>query len=149
MAQMDVILTPGQRVRVCISSMLEELAEERAAARRAVRRLHLVPVWYESGARPPPPRACPAYLQQGQVFAGICGRRDGWVAPGMEISGLEGEFRLGAGKPMLPYLKRPAPGQEPRLTAMIDRIRAAGTVSCRAFATSRELERLLAGGCVE
>jgi class 3 adenylate cyclase len=37
-----------------------------------------------------------------------------------------------------------APDQEPRLTAMIDGIRAAGTVSYRAFATPRELERLLA-----
>jgi hypothetical protein len=64
-----VILTPDQRVRVFISSTLEELAAERAAARRAITRLHLVPVWYESGARPHPPlvrhvdvagqRACP------------------------------------------------------------------------------------------
>ena len=44
------ILTPDQRVRVFISSTLQELAEERAAARRAIRRLHLAPVWYESGA---------------------------------------------------------------------------------------------------
>jgi hypothetical protein len=51
-----VILTPDQRVRVFISSTLEELAEERAAARRAIRRLHLVPVWFESGARPHPPQ---------------------------------------------------------------------------------------------
>jgi hypothetical protein len=42
----DVILTPDQRVRVFISSTLEELAPERAAARRAIARLHLVPVWY-------------------------------------------------------------------------------------------------------
>jgi hypothetical protein len=40
-----VILTPDQRVRVFISSTLEELAEERAAALRAIRRLHLLPVW--------------------------------------------------------------------------------------------------------
>jgi hypothetical protein len=40
-----VILTPDQRVRVFISSTLGELAEERAAARRAIARLHLVPVW--------------------------------------------------------------------------------------------------------
>src|SRR5688500_7241178 len=52
-----VILTPDQRVRVFISSTLEELAEERAAARRAIRRLHLVPVWYESGAPPHPPQS--------------------------------------------------------------------------------------------
>ena len=139
-----VILTPDQRVRVFISSTLEELAAERAAARRAIARLHLVPVWYESGARPHPPRPMyRAYLAQSQVFVGIYWQRYGWVAPGMEISGLEDEYRLAAGKPMLLYLKRPAPGQEPRLAAMIDGIRAAGTVSYRTFATARELERLL------
>src|SRR5215469_13113014 len=62
----------------------------------------------------------------------------------MDISGLEDEYRLAAGKPMLLYVKRPAPDREPRLRAMIDGIRAAGTVSYRAFATPRELERLLA-----
>ncbi|HXZ75555.1 MAG TPA: DUF4062 domain-containing protein [Streptosporangiaceae bacterium] len=145
MAETDVILTPDQRVRVFISSTLGELAEERAAARRAIRRLHLVPVWYESGARPHPPRPMyRAYLEQSQVFVGIYWQRYGWIAPGMDISGLEDEYRLAAGKPMLLYLKRPAPGQEPRLAAMIDDIRAAGTVSYRTFTTPRELERLLA-----
>jgi predicted ATPase/class 3 adenylate cyclase len=145
MAETDVILTPDQRVRVFISSTLEELAEEQVAARRAIRRLHLVPVWYESGARPHPPRSMyRAYLEQSQVFVGIYWQRYGWVAPGMEISGLEDEYHLAAGKPMLLYLKRPAPRQEPRLTEMIDGIRAAGTVSYRTFATARELERLLA-----
>ena len=145
MAKTDVILTPDQRVRVFISSTLEELAPERAAARRAIARLHLVPVWYESGARPHPPRNMyRAYLAQSQVFVGIYWQRYGWVAPGMEISGLEDEYRLAAGKPMLLYVKRPAPDQEPRLTAMIEGIRAAGAVSYRAFATPRELERLLA-----
>src|SRR5436190_10657469 len=145
MAEPDVILTPDQRVRVFISSTLEELAAERAAARRAIARLHLVPVWYESGARPHPPRSMyRAYLKQSQVFVGIYWQRYGWVAPGMEISGLEDEYRLAAGKPMLLYLKHPAPTQEPRLTAMIDSTRAVGTVSYRTFATPRELERLLA-----
>ena len=145
--QAEVILTPDQRVRVFISSTLEELAAERVAARRAIARLHLVPVWYESGARPHPPRSMyRAYLAQSQVFVGIYWQRYGWVAPGMEISGLEDEYRLAAaaGKPMLLYLKRPAPGQEPRLAAMIEGIRAAGTVSYRTFGTPRELERLLA-----
>ena len=41
-AQMDVILTPGRWVAVFICSMLEDLAAELAAARRAVRRLRLV-----------------------------------------------------------------------------------------------------------
>ena len=139
-----VILTPDQRVRVFISSTLEELAEERAAALRAIRRLHLVPVWFESGARPHPPQSMyRAYLEQSQIFVGIYWQRYGWVGPGMEISGLEDEFRLAAGKPMLLYLKRPAPDQEPGLTAMIEGIRSAGAVSYRHFATARELERLL------
>jgi Domain of unknown function (DUF4062) len=129
---------------VFISSTLEELAEERAAALRAIRRLHLVPVWFESGARPHPPQSMyRAYLEQSQIFVGIYWQRYGWVGPGMEISGLEDESRLAAGKPMLLYLKRPAPDQEPGLTAMIDGIRSAGTVSYRNFATARELERLL------
>jgi Domain of unknown function (DUF4062) len=82
--QPGVILTPDQRVRVFISSTLEELAAERAAARRAIRRLHLVPVWYESGARPHPPRRMyGAYLAQSQIFwVGIYCQRYGWVAPG-------------------------------------------------------------------
>jgi hypothetical protein len=40
--RVDVILTPDQRVRVFISSTMGELAAERAAARRAIARLHLV-----------------------------------------------------------------------------------------------------------
>jgi hypothetical protein len=77
---------------------------------------------------------------------GIYWQRYGWVAPGMEISGLEDEYRLAAaaGMPMLLYLKRPAPDIEPRLTAFLDSIRAAGAVSYRTFATPKELERLLA-----
>src|SRR5262249_16949995 len=92
-----------------------------------------------------PPRSMyRAYLAQSQVFVGIYWQRYGWVAPGMEISGLEDEFQLAAGMPMLLYLKRPAPEQEPRLAAMLDGIRAAGTVSYRTFATAKELERRLA-----
>src|SRR6516165_713791 len=144
LADRNVILTPDQRVRVFISSTMQELAEERAAARRAVRRLHLVPVLYESGARPHPPRSMyRAYLAQSQVFVGIYWQRYGWVAPGMDISGLEDEYRLAAGKPMLLYLKRPAPDQEPRMKAFLDSVRAAGAVSYRSSPRPRELERLL------
>jgi hypothetical protein len=72
-------------------------------------------VWYESGARPHPPRSMyQAYLKQSQIFVGIYLQRYGWIGPGMEISGLEDEYRLAAGMPMLLYLKRPAPGQGAR-----------------------------------
>jgi class 3 adenylate cyclase len=62
----------------------------------------------------------------------------------MQVSGLEDELRLAEVKPMLLYLKRPAPDIEPRLTAFLDSIRAAGAVSYRTFATPKELGRLLA-----
>src|SRR5215213_4876027 len=45
------------------------------------------------------------------------------------------------GRPTRLYLKRPAPDQEPGLTAMIDAI--SDTVSYRQFATAKELEPLL------
>ena len=64
-----VILTPDQRIRVFISSTLEELASERVAARRAIQRLRLVPVWYESGARPHPPAS--AATIQGAAEANV------------------------------------------------------------------------------
>ena len=46
-----VIATPDRRLRVFVSSTLEELAVERAAVRAAVRRLHLTPVMFDLGAR--------------------------------------------------------------------------------------------------
>ena len=56
MAEPDVIRTPDQRVRVFVSSALGELAAERQAVRDAVNSLRLVPVMFELGARPYPPR---------------------------------------------------------------------------------------------
>jgi len=52
-------LTPDRRVRVFISSTLQELATERKAARDAVTRLRLTPVMFELGARPHPREAGP------------------------------------------------------------------------------------------
>jgi hypothetical protein len=64
-----MILTPDQRLRLFVSSTLEEPPGERVAARRAIQRLRPAPVWYESGARPGPPRSMyRAYLEQSQVF---------------------------------------------------------------------------------
>jgi hypothetical protein len=56
MSEADVVHTPDQRLRVFVSSTLEELAAERRAVRDAVTRLRLVPVMFELGARPHPPR---------------------------------------------------------------------------------------------
>ena len=49
-------------------------------------------------------------------------QRYGWVAPDMEISGLEDEYVLSAGMPRLVYVKRPAPDMEPRLAEMLARL---------------------------
>ena len=88
MAGPDVIRTPDQRVRVFVSSTLGELAAERQAVRDAVTRLRLVPVLFELGARPHPPRPVyRAYLAQSQVFVGIYWQSYGWVAPGEQVPG--------------------------------------------------------------
>jgi Domain of unknown function (DUF4062) len=120
-----VIRTPDQRVRVFVSSTLDELAPERAAAREAITQLRLTPVLFESGARPYPPRALyRAYLGQSDIFIGLYWQRYGWVAPTMQVSGLEDEYQLAGAKPKLIYVKTPAPEREPRLQALLDRIRA-------------------------
>ena len=144
MAEPDVIRTPDQRVRVFVSSTLGELAAERQAVRDAVTRLRLVPVMFELGARPHPPRSVyRAYLEQSQVFVGIYWQSYGWVAPGEQISGLEDEYRLSAGLPRLIYVKGPAPDREPRLTEMLDRIRDEGGVSYQHFSDPAGLQQLV------
>src|SRR2546425_7165924 len=90
-----VIRTPDQRLRAFVSSTLQELAAERAAARDAILQLHLAPVLFEIGARPHPPRDLyRAYLDQSHIFIGIYLQRYGWVAPGEAIFGLEDEYPL-------------------------------------------------------
>src|SRR5690554_5075562 len=44
------IVTPDRRIRVFVSSTLNELAAERRAARAAIDRLRLTPVMFEQGA---------------------------------------------------------------------------------------------------
>jgi predicted ATPase len=138
------IRTPDQRLRVFVSSTLAELAEERAAVRKAIERLQLTPVLFELGARPHPPRELyRAYLEQSQIFIGIYWQRYGWVAPYETISGLEDEYRLSEGMPRLLYVKAPAPDREPRLDALLRRIQADDTASYKPFKTPDELARLI------
>jgi predicted ATPase len=138
------IRTPDQRLRVFVSGTLDELADEREAVSRAVSALRLTPVLFGSGASPHPPRELyRAYLAQSDIFIGVYWQHYGWIGPGMDRSGIEDEFELARGLPHLLYLKEPAPAREPRLTAMLDRIRADGADSYRRFRTSRELARLV------
>jgi hypothetical protein len=143
-AASSVIRTPDQRVRVFISSTLDELAPERAAAREAIARLRLIPVLFESGAHAHPPRELyRAYLAQSDIFVGLYWQRYGWVAPGMDISGLEDEYRLAGDRPRLIYVRAPAPEREPRLQALLDQLRMAAVTCYQRFATPEELSELL------
>jgi predicted ATPase len=138
------IHTPDQRLRVFLSSTLEELAPERAAARQAIAQLRLVPVMFEAGARPYPPRdVYTTYLSQSDIFIGIYWQRYGWVPPGETISGLEEEYRLSGGKPSLLYVKTPAPDREPGLQTLLDSVQTAAETSYRRFATADELQQLI------
>ena len=139
------ILTPDQRLRVFISSTIGELAAERAVVRDVVERLRLQPILFELGARPYAPRALyRAYLEQSHIFVGIYWERYGWIAPDMDISGLEDEFRLSNSMPRLLYVKEPAPAREARLAALIEEMGALADIQVRIFSSSAELGEMVA-----
>ena len=141
---MPVIRTPDQRLRIFVSSTMRELAAERAAARDAVEELHLSPILFELGARPHPPRELyQAYLEQSQVFVGIYWESYGWIAPDMDISGLEHEYVLAEDMPKLIYVKDPG-DREPRLEALLERIQADDNASYRHFHDTSELKASVA-----
>ncbi|WP_314505703.1 DUF4062 domain-containing protein [uncultured Microbacterium sp.] len=131
-----MIRTPDQRIRVFVSSTLQELADERRAVRGAIERMQLAPVMFELGARPHPPRDLyRAYLAQSDIFVGIYADSYGWTAPGEEVSGLEDEYNLvPTGMPKLIYLRESAQ-REPKLQALIGRIRTDDTASYVSFST--------------
>ncbi len=144
MAETGLIRTPDQRVRVFVSSPLEEMAAERQAVRDAIAGLRLVPVMAELGARPHPPRnVYRAYLAQSQIFVGIYWQGYGRVAPGERMSPLEDEYLLSAGLPRLIYVKSPAPDREPRLTEMLDRIQNDGDLSYQQFSDRDQLQSMV------
>jgi predicted ATPase len=134
------IKTADQRLRVFVSSTLNELAAEREAARAAIEQLQLAPVMFESGARPHPAQSVyRAYLEQADVFVGIYWQRYGWVGPGMAISGLEDELQLAGTMPRLLYFKVPAPDMDAGLARMLDTIRSEGSPAYKTFTDAAEL----------
>ncbi len=138
------ILTPDQRLRVFVSSTLQELADERKAVKDAIQNIHLTPVMFEMGARPHAPRDLyRQYLAQSQIFVGIYWDRYGWVAPEETISGLEDEYNLSGTMPKLIYIKQSDGKRESRLQQLIDRIRLDDQVSYKSFNTSDELAGLI------
>jgi predicted ATPase len=145
MRSTHVIRTPDQRLRIFVSSTLQELAAERLATRTALERLHLAPVMFELGARPHPPRDLyRAYLEQSDVFLGLYWERYGWVAPDETVSGLEDEYNLcPPDLPRLLYIKSPANNRDPELALLLERIREDDRAAYRYFETAKELARLV------
>ena len=86
---------PTDKIRVFVSSRLGECEAERTYARSTVETLGHQPVMFEAaGARPYPPRS--VYLrglEESQIFVGIYREGYGYIAEGMNISGLEDEYR--------------------------------------------------------
>lgn len=142
---MSAIRTPDQRLRVFVSSTLNELGDERVAVRRAIERLQLIPVMFELAARPHAPQTLyRAYLDQSHVFVGIYWQSYGWVGPGMTVSGLEDEFRLAGDRPRLLYIRQPAPARDPELVRMLGELESSGAAAYKRFTTTEELEALVA-----
>ena len=138
-----MITTPDRRLRVFVSSTLQELAAERRAVQTVITQLRLTPVMFELGARPHPPRDLyRAYLAQSDVFVGVYGGSYGWVAPEEEVSGLEDEYRLSDDLPKLIYVKSGVE-QQPRLKELLDRIRSDDDASYKRFTDAAELAELL------
>ncbi|MDG4825625.1 tetratricopeptide repeat protein [Asanoa sp. WMMD1127] len=133
-----VTRTPDRRLRVFVSSALDELEPERLAVRDAIARMRLVPVMFELGARAREPASGDVYrdyIEPSQVFVGIYSER---FHPAIEE-----EFDLAGDLPKLIYVKSPAPERDPRLGALLDRIRDDAQVSYRHFRTADELRRVV------
>ncbi|MBP6681384.1 MAG: DUF4062 domain-containing protein [Saprospiraceae bacterium] len=138
------ILTPDQRLRVFVSSTLQELAEERTAVKQAIQQIHLTPVMFEMGARPHAPRNLyRQYLAQSQIFVGIYWERYGWVAPEETVSGLEDEYNLSGNMPKLIYIKQTTGQREDKLSQLIERIQQDDKVSYKTFTNAKELGDLI------
>jgi len=139
-----LIRTPDHRLRVFVSSTLNELAEERKAVRRAITKLRLAPVMFESGARPHPAKELyQAYLSQSHIFIGIYWQSYGWIGPGLDVSGLEDEYNRSNGLPKLIYIKTPSPNQDATLSQMLQRIKDENATSYKYFKTAEELRQIV------
>ena len=115
-----VIRTPDQRLRVYVSSDLEELKDERDRRALAIMSLRLTPIMFEPGGRPHPPRELyRSYIQQSHIFVGIYGSGYGWIDPDLGVSGIEDEFRFAGDMPRLLYVKD-SEGADERLASFIE-----------------------------
>jgi predicted ATPase len=139
-----VIRTPDHHLRVFVSSTLNELAAEREAVYKAITRLRLAPIMFESGARAHPAKDLyQAYISQSHIFIGIYWQSYGWTGPGMQISGLEDEYNRSKNLPRLIYIKKPASEREQALKLLLERVREENASSYKYFSSAEELSNLV------
>jgi tetratricopeptide (TPR) repeat protein len=139
----DIVISPiVDRLRVFVSSTIRECSAERAVVRGAIRSINHDPILFEDiGARPHPPRELyTARLEMSQIFVGVYRESYGWIAPDMDISGVEDEFRIAANRGMdrLIYVYQTPTARDPKLEALIETAKNAGLT----VATYSEPEQL-------
>jgi tetratricopeptide (TPR) repeat protein len=140
--QPSPILTADQRIRLFVSSTIPDLKPERAATRAAIEDLKLHSVLFEPEARPHSAQdVYRALLAQSQIYIGIFGTSYGYVAPDMNVSGIEDEYNLSlsAGMPQFVYVKQTSEPRDERLDALLKRLRNSGNIVYSRFTTCEEL----------
>jgi predicted ATPase/class 3 adenylate cyclase len=132
------------RLRVLVSSNLEELAAERDAARTAIESLHLTAVLAQPGAVVPAPTSEGGGPADGtDIFVGIYWQEYGWHSPEGPVSAIEQEWSMAGDRPRLVYVKEASPERAAALATLIDRIQASQPIVYRRFGSSGELAELL------
>ena len=100
--------------------------------RDVIRSLNHEPILFEDvGARPhPPPHVYRARLDISHIFVAIYRESYGWIAPDMDVSGIEDEFRLATTRGMdrLIYVYQTPASRDPKLQELIDRVKNGGVV---------------------
>ena len=115
-----------------VSSTIQECAKERSRVRDAIRALNHEPILFEDiGARPHPPQ--PVYrarLDISHIFVAIYRESYGWIAPDMDVSGIEDEFRLATARGMdrLVYVYQTPASRDPELQDLIALAKNGGVV---------------------
>lgn len=115
-------ITTSEVLQIFVSSTIKDLGPERSAIKEAIEELQLNPVLAEDlGARPGSPREVTlTKVRESDFYIGLFWERYGEVSRN-ELSATEEEYREAhaAGKPILIYIKEPAPNRKDLLTRFL------------------------------
>jgi len=120
---------------IFVSSRIQECRDERSVVKKAIISLNHNPVLFEHlGARTYSPRELYlSRLKDSQIMVAIYRSGYGYIdtANGMEISGLEDEYRFSKEEDIdtLFYIWHSPKGREPRLQSLLDEISTSPTIS--------------------